>query len=149
MKKLISTFLIVVASLALTSVTFAQAAGPTGGAPKLGESQKEKGRPATKLMSAIRGLGLSKEQMKKVRELSSKMREANTEIQNQIKEGKLDKKDAAPKVKENLENFKKGLAEILTPEQMEKLKSAMTEDAKPGDDAQGGKKKKKKGDGGL
>ena len=149
MKKIITLLFVAVAAMSLSTASFAQAAGPAGGTPKIEDPQKGKpGKGAAagrKLMAAIRGLGLSKEQMTKVRDLSKKMQDANKELQQQITDGKLKRKEAAPKLLENLEAFKTGLKDVLTPEQFEKLQkeiAADTSKTKP-------ENKKKKGDGTL
>lgn len=130
--------LIISISIAALSIGFAsaQVAGPAGGAPKIG-GQGKADRPRVggamqKLQEAFKQLDLTTDQKKQLAPLWKKLAADTKAIREDIQAGKLDRKDAAPKLKEVTDAFREELKKVLTEDQQKKLAELMKDAPKPG-----------------
>ena len=131
----------VTAALALSASSFAQAAGPAGGPPAIGAGSGAKQKAAAgaqkKIQEVLKSLDLTDDQKTKLKPFVKSYTDALKAIRDDVKDNKITRKDAAPKMKEAQEDFRKNLKTILTDDQWKKFEEA----TKPAD-------KKKKKDGG-
>ncbi len=124
MKKFAHTFLPICAMLAFATLSHAQTAGPSGGAPPAGFSGKAGGRSGPQgLMkltdSILAKLDLTADQKTKISELESKFKADGKALRKTLKADATpeDRKALRPKMLALTKEFRDNLLAILTPAQ--------------------------------
>ena len=126
MNKLVKILSVLVIAASLTAVSFAQGAGPKGGAPgKQGGPGGE--HRFGRIEKILQDLNLTKDQKSKVKDLMKKTGDQLKDLHKSSGGGKGDK--PTPETREKMKAIMKGfhdeLFKILTPDQQKKFKEEM------------------------
>jgi Spy/CpxP family protein refolding chaperone len=128
MKKIVMVSVVLSAAFALTTASFAQTAGPSGGAPAAGFVGK-KGGGALQILKInkdiLAKLNLTAEQQGKIEELDKKLRKDVGALRKEQKaQGANVDKDAMKQKRADLmKEYREGLLAILTDSQQEQYKT--------------------------
>ncbi len=132
MKRMVKIASVVVLATSLFAVSFAQGAGPKGGAPKEGQHARGPENRFQMLEKVLNQLDLNKDQKSKIKDLIKKTRDELKDVRKDAKPGADGKPDPAvrDKVRGIMKTFHEDLFKILTPAQQDKFKQLMKDEMK-------------------